>query len=573
METLVLRNPPDGAVIQYDTPDYGKPIGVIPSGPQAGQVGPINLAQFNVNASTDLTPIAPAWIGAVAYVNTQRCAYVAVPVGKGDITGTGVDWKRLSNTSDPAWRAQTTWSINATTGDDDATGVDDAHALKSWDELSARCGGGRILLANDVSVRILSDLPSIVADIVQVAPDVTFTIAGVPSLLVSTAVTGIVQSAGNLPRRITAAGILDWAAAGYVFRRMRVTGGTAANVGAIAWVAKSNADAAGANWARLSQPQTEDTNLRTLAVDDTFDIESLPSVGVIDLRVSGYIYEGFAVGKGPLQVRNLSSGQVNVRTWGFFNNACVFFGCDLSGSLNVDNWNPRAAVYARACGIRVASLSSGFRPDSCLFSSYSGATSVVFEGAEFADSGHNLFQGVRCSLVCSQYQNSGTNFHMDSTAAGLTIATATVAAFSSGLLGSGNTTYGVEMRPGGRLSYASASQPTVTGTSGDIRLLVANQTLPWSALPWLDGARSGNGVALIAGNQAVVAVPYVTAAQAITVSHNTPAGAGAPGILQVRDADRTTTQFGVRSSLGTDAGTFNWNVSALGFNQFIHPQL
>ena len=113
-----------------------------PHGPLAIPGPPVNpavFAQFNVNASTDLATIAPAWIGAWAYVTTQGCGYMAVPVGHGDVAGTGVDWKRDPATSDPAWRNQATWFL-ATTGSDDATGIDAANPLATVEELQARWG-------------------------------------------------------------------------------------------------------------------------------------------------------------------------------------------------------------------------------------------------------------------------------------------------------------------------------------------------------------------------------------------------------------------------------------------------
>jgi hypothetical protein len=59
--------------------------------------------------------------------------------------------------------------------------------------------------------------------------------------------------------------------------------------------------------------------------------------------------------------------------------------------------------------------------------------------------------------------------------------------------------------------------------------------------------------------------------QSIIVSHNTPSGAGAPGIIQAPDADRTATQFGVRSSLSSDAGTFDWFIAPLGLGPWLIP--
>ena len=46
MEPIVIRNPDAGSVVQYDVPDYGKPLAVIPSGPNAGQLAPSNDSKF-----------------------------------------------------------------------------------------------------------------------------------------------------------------------------------------------------------------------------------------------------------------------------------------------------------------------------------------------------------------------------------------------------------------------------------------------------------------------------------------------------------------------------------------------
>lgn len=161
---------------------------------------------------------------------------------------------------------------------------------------------------------------------------------------------------------------------------------------------------------------------------------------------------------------------------------------------------------------------------------------------------------------------------MDSTGVGLVVGPRLQFSMSSPIAGSGNASQGIEFYPGGRILYRVALPPTLTGTLGDVLLRApVGVTIPWTAIPWNDGARQGHGVALIAGGVANVVVPYMIITQSIQVTHNTPAGVGAPGILQARDADRTNTQFGVRSSLVTDAGTFDWYIAPLGYNQIITP--
>jgi len=167
----------------------------------------------------------------------------------------------------------------------------------------------------------------------------------------------------------------------------------------------------------------------------------------------------------------------------------MFFGCDLSNSLNCNNYDSlRFRTYLRGCSIKVETLSGSFIPDACLFSSYNGATSIAFSGPSFNDSGHELFQSIRCSLLSYNYNSSGTNYYMDSPAAGLTIKVASTATFPSNLAGYGAATYGIDIKEGATVVYSVL--PTLTGTLGNVILNKVNETA-LAKFYWLDCPSSG----------------------------------------------------------------------------------
>jgi hypothetical protein len=121
-------------------------------------------------------------------------------------------------------------------------------------------------------------------------------------------------------------------------------------------------------------------------------------------------------------------------------------------------------------------------------------------------------------------------------------------------------------------TVASATGNYLTGALGDVRLSSAT-ILPWSALPWVDGARSGEATLAVPGtghdaestSYVDVTVPYVLAAQKITASVKT--FGGMPGLVSAVRIDATTIR--ITSSSATDTSVVTWHILPVGDNAVI----
>jgi collagen triple helix repeat protein len=159
------------------------------------------------------------------------------------LSGTG-RWLRL-NISNIAWRTQTTWFVDSTNGNDENTGADSGHPLKTVPELIERRWGSRQLVGVAGSTTtinfITSSPPEQITGHVRMVPGASLTLGGAvtdvsPSSTFS-AQTAISRTAGTaVGQKVTGTGL---SAAVASHHRIKITASsTGSHVGAIAWMLK-----------------------------------------------------------------------------------------------------------------------------------------------------------------------------------------------------------------------------------------------------------------------------------------------------------------------------------------------
>jgi hypothetical protein len=194
---------------------------------------------------------------------------------------------------------ETAWYLDATTGNDQNDGISSLTPLKTMRELSNRLRGAYIaqnvvinLAAGNYGERpVLFDVEiaqGFYISMVGTTTTTSDTVAVILPTVSGTAATNASAQRGTLT------------ATSYNFQtandrqRLRITAGTAANIGGIGYITKVVTPGVGGvvnttRWGRLSNPLTSTTvsNL-TIAVNDTYVVETLDSqIGYLDVRVRG----------------------------------------------------------------------------------------------------------------------------------------------------------------------------------------------------------------------------------------------------------------------------------------------
>lgn len=206
-------------------------------------------------------------------------------------------WCRLFVRNLPA-QYQTAWFLDPA-GSDQNDGLTALTPLRTMRELSNRLRGAR-LAANVVVTLAAGDYS---ADPVQfdleIATGFTLSMVGAVSSTTDTVaailptVSGTAATNAGAQRGTLTATAFDFQAANDR-QRLRITAGTAANIGGIAYVTRVVTPGVGGvvnttRWGRLTNPLTSTvvTNL-TIVVGDTYAVDTLDSqIGVLDVRVRG----------------------------------------------------------------------------------------------------------------------------------------------------------------------------------------------------------------------------------------------------------------------------------------------
>jgi len=431
--------------------------------------------------------------------------------------GTGGQWNRVA-AADPAWAYQAAWAFNATTGSDDNTGLDGAHALKTWDEFRNRMDASvqGLPFQQQTTCTLFTSLPEyltlkqrmsesaapnarlvIVADSTTITTVVTSNAAGITS----------VQAINRTAATPLALEIVDTSTGGLNYatnlgQRVRLTSG--ANIGAKAWIVK----AVSATRARLGpfnalvDPQTFD-GLGIVSVSptagDRYVIETVPSIQGHDIVIEKSSGSTSAdrvavvlasIQSGPGSAGSAISSQDRLDSVPSSSILAVYLDCTtISTSINGVQSSLCNHLFQTTGGLAVLC--------SAIIVSGGGALAANFVGASRKTGFPNpaikddFIQQGGTGLSISGPTVLGDVAFFDSTGDGLTVGGATnnagglCMAFVTGqLYGAGNTTVGVRVTgPGTWLSFDT--RPNVIGTAGAFSLsgqIFAN----WTQAPLSD---------------------------------------------------------------------------------------
>lgn len=210
----------------------------------------------------------------------------------------GAVWCRLFVRNLPA-QYETTWFLDAAAGNDANAGTTVGAPLRTMRELSNRLRGARLTANVVVTLAtgnygadpVQFDLEIDTGVSLSMVGNVSSTTDAVAAILPT--VSGTAATNAGAQRGTLTSTAFDFQAANDR-QRLRITAGTAANIGGIAYVTRVVTPGVGGvvnttRWGRLTNPLTSTvvTNL-TIVVGDTYAVDTLNSqVGVLDVSVRG----------------------------------------------------------------------------------------------------------------------------------------------------------------------------------------------------------------------------------------------------------------------------------------------
>lgn len=408
--------------------------------------------------------------------------------------------QRDGSLADPAYATQTSWYIDPTLGNDNATGATVGAPIKTQEEMRKRIAGNELNVA--VTVFITDTLASAnfdfrfgVSGSLVVKSTKTLTTLYTGSI---TAITAIGADAVDITDSALPA---DWGASALVntqsslFRRIRMTSGT--NSGAIAYPFQDLTT----KKVRCSPFCKPDLTLPlagppvapvTPQVGDTFVVET-DLAEITDLRVDlvGTSLVPSTGGSSRALFLDISLPNVTQRrtvigmTERVVNPPVVHFNrCDV-GRIGPSKSTALGINGSKMSGAANGSGQGVFFIGASLICQVFGITGGGGGSIFYADTVFAL--GGRLTVDTSGVRFERCAFY-GATGAGLTIragASARSESFVAAdlIYGSANTTYGIDLRGGGTLSYAV--KPTVTGTLGDTRS--GAKIRPYAQVPFIDG--------------------------------------------------------------------------------------
>lgn len=517
--------------------------------------------------------------GNLVYVESQKRSYVAVPIGDGDITGEGVDWKSDSSTSSPAWLTQPTWFIDGTSGDDDASGVDAEHPIKTGLELYYRLGGRKWVWTQSVTITILGNIDLLWLDFEFASDANRLYVTGPLTTLVETTVATWSTFTGNTSARLTATDIADWTP--YLNYRVRIVGGPRDNT--TAFVAEVSPDGVGVATAAFCQAfhairgYVEGAQHHPTP-GDIIRIESLRTINKLRLKLSTTNTE--MILDSPLvNFTGLNINDSDITTSVNYPYTITFWGCRNGVVRTIHPASEQQTPTYLQGGLLITRYIANIATTGMCIKPVAGASTIGVPANAKWFAGHDLVQGAGIVV----YNHARVDFAFGSVGiqnatfnAGLAITAEGVVLIASNLYGktSSANVAGVTIQPHAKL-IRSTAVPTLTGPLGDLRVGMSSSYvyLSWASIGgiWADGRQKGTGT-LGAGGTVTITVPYWNPAlQTLLLAYNDRANNAVP--LDAPIASRTNTQFVVRGAVDDTTSTFSWEITPIGHNQFVERYL
>jgi hypothetical protein len=455
-----------------------------------------------------------------------------------------------------AYWSATNWYVNAATGNDANDGQSAITALRTTEELSRRLAIP-IPIDHPVTVHIAQgSYGTLAVRVIQSALACPFDVVGEVSYTNIGTVTSYTDriAATNTAAHLMASGVADWTA--HVGKRVDVRDG--AQAGAVAWVAKANPHAAGVGTARVTRfALRSGENVAPTAKVPTsgsaLSLATLPQISAVSIQTVGLQPGDAQFSSRHGRIVGLAAGAISLSG----NGPLFVEGCSFSSLVF-------GRVYTESNQVVMTSalLPARTYPEigdavySYVLILAGSATAVTLRGN--CNLQNCLVQAVPLVLL-SGYLAGVAVFDCAGSAIEL-LRTEAGRAYISGAFGRDNL-YGLTVPTNSVTTYGTAN--TVTGSSGSLAIPSSVSAIPWTALPWVDGERSGE--ATLVGGTVDVTVPYVLATQKIQASAKT--FGGTPGFLRAAYVNATTIR--ITSSSATDTSVVTWHILPVGDNAVI----
>jgi hypothetical protein len=465
------------------------------------------------------------------------------------------------------WSRQV-WYLDAVNGDDSATGYEEAHPLQTTEELTARLAVP-VPIDHPVTVYVAQgSYGTLAVRVIQTALACPFDVVGaVAHTSIGTVTTYTDRvAAPNTEARLSASGVTDWTS--HLGKRVDVLDGSSS--GAVTWVGKVSAGSLGVDVAGVVQfavpgaPDTFQSSTSAPAPGSALSLATLPYISTMMVNVEKQTPGGASsvVDSRAYSVRNISGGTIILPRGGGQIDGCEF------EDIRVDGLRTQAAVSVSRSAItgrlQGASRQATIRESFVYHCLVRQATVATIVGCEVWNS---LFYGAMISLDAgSLLRDSGV---FDSTYGVIPLQGGFAGRCRIRDLFGSCSAYGV---------YLSRSTTVVaTGNNyiagGTSSILAGANALPWTALPWVDGERSGEATLAVPGtghdaestSYVDVTVPHVLASQKIVASYKT--FGGTTGSVLAKYIDATTIR--VVSTSSTDTSVVTWHILPVGDNAVI----
>lgn len=528
---------------------------------------------------TTLQALTGRLVGDRVWVTSRRRLYTAVTSGSGTVTGSGVDWVSLPETSSKTWLTQATWFIDGVAGNDDNSGIDQAHPIKTGRELYERLRAQKWVWAQSVNITVLSNIDELILDFEFDTTARVLTVNGQLTTILETTVASWTAITGNNSARITATGLADWTP--HLWKRMRIVGGARDNT--VAFAAEVNPDGVGVATTATIPFITASTTFNITGVapapGDTLRIESFPTIGRLYLRFSSTLFLTVSpIGLTfPINFVGLDMPYLDMEFLTSYTYVASFLGCSigLTRTLSTRSENQPPTSF-RGCLITTGFIAET-STTACIFRPLPGRTQIgVMANNRWFTSG-DLFQGCQLYLDTGARASSSGSLGVQNspTTSQVLVGSGALLSLTSTLYGkTASAIPGVVIRPHGKMTRGT-TLPTITGAAGDFRMGLpgADVTISWASISseWHDGRQRGTGT-LGAGGTVTIAIPYWDPTkQSVQLTYSNPAAGATP--LYAPSASQTTTQLVVNGNPADATSTFNWFISDIGYGQFLERVL
>lgn len=445
-----------------------------------------NLTSLAALSTADLSAGTVYRVNSVGddYELRKSESYTADSITVVNATDTAANqWVRLGRPS-RKWMLQSAWYIDPVSGSDEAAGSISA-PIKTMGELDRRWGTGRILPQN-TTVNILSAPGSSdpLTCNVRVGANVLLKFVGTTTTAYSGSITSVTQAlsmGSNQPMQFQdTATTQTWTT--WINNRInwkKVNGSNVSNTWA--WVTKDIGSqtarpSTAITWSLSANISSVSDVQASLTTADTYDVVTLPIVYWGDVQIKGI--DSNPTTNSALIVQDIAFGDVGSRsimvTSGIDPSIrTAFVGCQFqtwsvgieTQSLFINCSTTSSCTNFQLCAGSNASLQGGWYKTGVIIRA--GGLTSAFAPNTFLNT--NVMLGSQLNIIagCNVTIGGMAAFDVTTSTGAVLVGANSIAQLSNRLWGSGQTGVGLRTRPGARVTNATWSNITITGTGGD----------------------------------------------------------------------------------------------------------